>query len=78
MKLPNKFITYKESVISKFPLVLQELNTCDLSVLELYKKIRNRIDGVTELLDILDCLYALNKIELIEEVIHYVGWNKLW
>ena len=73
MKLPNKFITYKESVISKFPLVLQELNTCDLSVLELYKKIRNRIDGVTELLDILDCLYALNKIELIEEVIHYVG-----
>ena len=73
MKLPNKFITYKESVISKFPLVLEELKTCDLSVLELYKKIRNRIDGVTELLDILDCLYALNKIELIEEVIHYVG-----
>ena len=75
MKLPNKFITYKESVISKFPLVLEELKTCDLSVLELYKKIRNRIDGVTELLDILDCLYALNKIELIEEVIHSVNRN---
>jgi hypothetical protein len=75
MKLPNKFITYKESIISKFPLVLEELKDYDLSISDLYKKIRKNIDGVQEYLDILDCLYALNKITLIEEVVHYVKTN---
>lgn len=75
MKLPNKFITYKESIISKFPLVLEELKDCDLSISDLYKKIRKNIDGVQEYLDILDCLYALNKITLIEGVVHYVKSN---
>ncbi len=75
MKLPSKFITYKESIISKFPLVLDNIKDCDLTILELYRKIRSKIDGVTEYLDILDCLYALNKIELIEEVIHSVNRN---
>lgn len=75
MKLPNKFITYKESIISKFPLVLEELKDYDLSISDLYKKIRKNIDGVQEYLDILDCLYALNKITLIDEVVHYVKTN---
>lgn len=75
MKLPNKFITYKESIISKFPIVLNELKDYDLSITDLYKKIRKKIDGVQEYLDILDCLYALNKITLIEEVVHYVKTN---
>jgi len=75
MKLPNKFITYKESIISKFPLVLEELKDYDLSISDLYKKIRKNIDGVQEYLDILDCLYALNKFTLIEEVVHYVKTN---
>lgn len=75
MKLPNKFITYKESIISKFPLVLEELKDYDLSISDLYKKIRKNIDGVQEFLDILDCLYALNKITLVEEVVHYVKTN---
>ncbi len=75
MKLPNKFITYKESIIFKFPMVLNELKDFDLSISDLYKKIRKNIDGVQEYLDILDCLYALNKITLIEEVVHYVKTN---
>ncbi len=75
MKLPNKFITYKESIIFKFPMALNELKDFDLSISDLYKKIRKNIDGVQEYLDILDCLYALNKITLIEEVVHYVKTN---
>lgn len=75
MKLPNKFLTYKESIISKFPIILNELKDFDLSISDLYKKIRKNIDGVQEYLDILDCLYALNKITLIEEVVHYVKTN---
>ena len=75
MKLPNKFITYKESIISKFPLALEELKDYDLSISDVYKKIKKSIDGVQEYLDILDCLYVLNKITLIEEVVHYVKTN---
>ncbi|MCI6329543.1 MAG: hypothetical protein MR775_01785 [Erysipelotrichaceae bacterium] len=75
MKLPNKFITYKESIISKFPLVLNNLQESDLSIGDLYKKVRKEISGVQEFLDILDCLYVLNKITLVEEVVHYVKAN---
>ena len=75
MKLPNKFITYKESIISKFPLVLNNLQESDLSIGDLYKKVRKEISGVQEFLDILDCLYVLNKITLVEEGVHYVKAN---
>ena len=75
MKLPNKFITYKESIISKFPLVLNNLQESDLSIGDLYKKVRKEISGDQEFLDILDCLYVLNKITLVEEVVHYVKAN---
>ena len=33
MKFPNKVITYRKSILSKFPLVLIELETQDRSVL---------------------------------------------
>lgn len=40
---------------------------------ELYKKTRGKMSGIQEFLEILDCLYALNKIELEGGVLHYVG-----
>ena len=39
--------------------------------MEQYKKVKNKVSGVQEYLEILDCLYALDKIELEGEVIHY-------
>ncbi|HEL0614688.1 TPA: hypothetical protein TVN69_000929 [Streptococcus equi subsp. zooepidemicus] len=73
MKFPNKVISYKESAISKFPYVLKQLEGSDLTAVELYKKVKNKVEDVREFLDILDCLYALNKIELVEGVLHYVS-----
>ena len=63
MKLPNKVTNYKQSVVSKFPLILNELKArgeCDVYLL--YKFVRTKTENVAEFLDILDCLFALSKI----------------
>ncbi len=73
MKFPSKVTPYKESIIAKFPVVLAKLERKDMSPSELYKSVKSRVADIREFMDILDCLYALNKIELNGEVIHYVG-----
>ena len=72
MKFPSKVTPYKESIISYFPVVLQHLEKKDMTPAELYKKMKNKVPDLTEFMGILDCLYALNKIELTEGVLHYV------
>lgn len=73
MRYPSKVTTYKESSIAVFPIVLGYLEAQDLTPSELFKKVRNKVSGIQEFSDILDCLYALNKIELVGEDIHYVS-----
>lgn len=75
MKLPNKVITYKESVLFKFPIVLGILKEQEISVALLYKKVRSKVDDIGEFMEIMDCLYALGKIELDSKkgVIRYVA-----
>ncbi len=73
MKFPSKVTPYKESIIAKFPVVLGKLEKKDMTPSELYKGVKNKVADIREFMDILDCLYALNKIELNGEVIHYVG-----
>lgn len=72
MRFPSKVTSYKESTIALFPVVLSQLEKKDLTPSELYKKLKNKVSGVQEYLEILDCLYALDKIELEGEMIHYV------
>ena len=79
MKFPNKVVPYRKSILSKFPLVLKELESQDLSVLDLYNKLEKKLDGVSEYMDILDCLYYLGYIELLPGGVklHYVNGNTL-
>lgn len=72
MRFPNKVVSYKESTLSVFPIILSKLEKQDMTPSELYKKVKNKVSGIQEYLEILDCLYALNKIELVKEVLHYV------
>lgn len=73
MRFPSKVTSFNESIISKFPMIFKELESGDLSPSELYKKIKNKIDGVQEFVEIIVCLYTLNKIEFTEgEVLRYV------
>lgn len=73
MKFPSKVTTYKESGIALFPVILSYLESTDMTPAELYKKMKNKVSGVQEFIDTMVCLYALNKIELDGEVLHYVG-----
>ncbi len=73
MKFPSKVTSYKESTISLFPVILTYLEKVDMTPSALYKKIKNKVSGIQEFLEILDCLYALNKIDFDGEEIHYVG-----
>lgn len=74
MLLPNKLFSYNESILCRFPVVLKELKKEPLGVHELYQKVIKDLDGVNEYIDVLDCLYALHKIEYDDEegVLRYV------
>ncbi|MDR0681238.1 MAG: hypothetical protein LBG15_05240 [Dysgonamonadaceae bacterium] len=61
--------------MAKFALLLKEIKVQDISAIELFEKVKPKIGGIADYLEILDCLFALRKIELSEkmEVLHYVG-----
>ena len=73
MKLPSKVTPYKDSILAKFPVVLSALQEYDMTPSELYKKMKSKVTSAAELVEILDCLYTLGKVELLYgEVLHYV------
>ena len=76
MKFPNKVTTYKESVLSKISTVLELISQKDMSIYDLYLCTKSIFDDITIFFDVLDCLFMLNEIEIIDientEVIHYV------
>ena len=74
MRFPNKVTTYKQSIISKFPLILKELEKQDHSVISLYSKVEKKIDGPEEYIQLLDCLFFLSKIIFLPggDILHYV------
>ncbi len=75
MRFPSKFISYKESTISKFPVILKPLQDCDFTVKELYRKTKASFLNMQEFVEALDCLFLLGKVILVEDVIHYVKEN---
>ena len=79
MKLPNKIISYKESVLSRFPLVLSVLSDNPMNVYELFELTKDSFTDVEEFMDTLECLYALKKVTFDDEsgVLFYAVWNIL-
>lgn len=74
MKLPSKVTPYKESSIAKFPAVLSILEDADMSSSELFSRLKkSKVKDIEEYVEILDALYALGKIEIRGELLHYVG-----
>ena len=71
MKFPNKVTSYKDSTLSKFPIVLGKIKIKDYPVSILYKELEDKIT-LQDFIDVLDCLFVLNQITLRKEIIHYV------
>lgn len=64
MKLPNKLFSYHESVIGKFPIILSVMEQEKyLSIFELYIKVIDNFESITEFSETVECLYMLNKID---------------
>ena len=80
MKLPNKVTSYSESTLGKICPVLEELEKNDLPVYELYLNTSKWFNSYADYIEVIDCLYALQKIEYFADkgVLHYVKWNILW
>ncbi|WP_443741003.1 ABC-three component system middle component 7 [Treponema berlinense] len=64
MLLPNKMIPYSDSVISKFSVVLTELQKKSQNIHELYKKHKKEFESIQNYIEVLNCLFALNKIQI--------------
>ena len=79
MRLPNKVIPYTNSVIALFPDILEALTQQDMSPKELFEITAFRKKDIANFLSALNCLFALGKIELIEEgrVLRYVKGNSM-
>lgn len=64
MKLPNKLFSYRESIISKFPIILNILEQEKyITIYEIYTNVINKFESITEFVETVECLYALGKIE---------------
>lgn len=80
MILPNKITSFKESLISKTPYILDIIKETDATVLTIYEKTKEYFEDVNSFIWTIDVLYTLNKIELDDntEVIRYVKNNWMW
>ena len=73
MKFPSKVTPYKESSIARFPIILKLLEKSDMSPIEMHSSVKkSKIKDIVEFVDILDCLFAMGKIEVRGELLHYV------
>ncbi|MBR0295063.1 MAG: hypothetical protein IJQ67_04075 [Bacilli bacterium] len=76
MRFPSKVTPYKDSIFPKLPVLLRKLKDKDYTVSSLYMEINSKMT-IREYIDALDCLYAMRKITLKEDIVHYVERNIL-
>lgn len=62
MRLPSKIISFKESTLNKFPVLLRKVDERDWSPCELYEQTKRYFEGIEDYIDTLDGLFAMNKI----------------
>jgi len=62
MILPNKVISFSDSIIGKMPIILKKLSYKECLIHELYIATEERFDGVEEFIYALDVLYLLDAI----------------
>ena len=64
MLLPNKTISYNESVLMLFPLILHTIEKQpDISTVELYNTLKEECTSVIQFTQSMDCFFALGRID---------------
>lgn len=79
MIIPNKVTSYKESIISKLPIILEKLVEKETNIQNLYFEVEKDFLDINEYILALDVLFVLDSIELDEgkRSIRYVKANNM-
>ena len=67
MRLPSKVTSFKESSLSRFPLLMSRMEKNDVSPYELYEETSKHFETIEDFIDTLDFLYAIGKISFDKE-----------
>ncbi|HFV2777729.1 TPA: ABC-three component system middle component 7 [Streptococcus agalactiae] len=67
MQLPNKLYPYQKSTLAYLPKVLNEIEMGNSNMKDIFHTLSEELDDPTDFLSIMDCLYALNAIEMTNE-----------
>ena len=67
MQLPNKLYSYKNSTLALIPVILNEIKDEPMSAYDLFQKIKPLLNDATDFLSAMDCLYALQAVDIDDE-----------
>ena len=67
MQLPNKLYPHQKSTLALIPRVLKETDNGTTNILDIFHKVSQELDEPSDFLSVMDCLYALNVIEMSDE-----------
>ena len=73
MLFPSKVISYNESILPKLPLVLRFLEQGPQKIRAVYKHMQGSVTDVSDLFEVLDCLYDLGMIEINGDNLLIIG-----
>ena len=73
MLFPSKVISYNESILPKLPLVLHYLENGPKKISEVYRYTKRKVTDLSDLFEVLDCLYALGMIDLNGDSLLRIG-----
>nr|DAX35854.1 MAG TPA: hypothetical protein [Caudoviricetes sp.] len=67
MQLPNKLYSYQKSTLALLPIILNTIKQGTSNVKELFKMIALPLENPSDFLSAMDCLFALNMIEMSDD-----------
>ena len=73
MLFPSKVISYNESILPKLPLVLHYLENGPKKISDVYRYTKGKVTNLSDLFEVLDCLYALGMIDLNGDSLLRIG-----
>jgi len=76
MQLPNKLYSFKNSTLFLIPVVLKKLQNGPIKTEDLYLTIKPLLNEPTDFLSVMDCLYALQAVEITDGGVIYQCLSK--
>ncbi|EFH27669.1 hypothetical protein HMPREF1574_00184 [Gardnerella pickettii JCP7659] len=67
MELPNKLYPYEKSTLATLPVVLEIIRNGKTDIRSIFQSTLSYLDEPSDFLSVMDCLYALNAIEMTDE-----------